>query len=81
MLRLTFLLPAAIGIGACSAAAQEVSVEATLTQPGVRADLEYIEGHRLETAELLRRFGGIISPSGEEHPPALRASTRAYGSW
>ena len=51
-------------------AGQESSLARALDRPQVQAGLRYIQEQRMETAELLREIGGIISPSGQEHERA-----------
>jgi acetylornithine deacetylase/succinyl-diaminopimelate desuccinylase-like protein len=56
--------------------AQAVDVASALSRPDVRSGLEYVDAHRPETAELLRRLGSIVSPSGEEHERAALVAER-----
>jgi len=58
------------------ALSQDAGLEEALARAPVQAGLQYIDGHRAETADFLRIIGGIISPSGQEHERAQVVAER-----
>lgn len=73
-----FVIISFIGLNAY---ADERSIEKALQDEQVRNGLRDIDNREIETAQLLVKIGGIISPSGEEHQRAnaVAAEMRKIG--